>query len=286
MDYVTFGGSKIPVAADVDVFIAGGGSAGVGAAIAAGRAGLKTFVAERIFCLGGMMTAGLMSKIAISFNNHGIAEELLKRLDAYQKTNFLSGRHEVPIDPELAKWMLDKMVVEEAGADVHFGTTITAVLKEHNNINAVIIDSINGLEAVRAKYYIDCSGDGQLGFKAGASYVVGNTEGYSSSPTLMFRIANVDIDRVIFAMEADPETFASEQKTYSNHTVTPRQNREAIAKTNYAHFADFMPFIRQKVKEHPGFLSDWEFKMMMQRGLIFMNQPDRTHVLVNSTRIP
>jgi hypothetical protein len=233
-----------------------------------------------------MMTAGLMSKIAISFNNHGIAEELLKRLDAYQKTDFLSGRHEVPIDPELTKWMLDKMVVEEAGADVHFGTTITAVLKENNNINAVIIDSINGLEAVRAKYYIDCSGDGQLGFKAGASYVIGNSEGYSSSPTLMFRIANVDIEKIICAMESDPDTFASEQKTYSNHTVTPRQNREAIAKTHYAHFADFMPFIRQKVKEHPDFLNDWEFEMMMQRGLIFMNQPEGMHVLVNSTRIP
>jgi hypothetical protein len=286
MDYVTFEDNKVPVTADVDVFIAGGGSAGVGAAIAAGRAGIKTFVAERMFCLGGMMTAGLMSKIAISRTNHGIGEELLKRLDAWQHTNFLSGRHEVPVDPELTKWMLDTMVVSEAGADVRFGTTITAVIKENKTINAVIIDSINGLEAVRARYYIDCTGDGQMGFKAGASYVVGNEDGYSSSPTLMFRIGNVDIEKTIFAMETDPETFASEQNRYTNHKVTPKQNRDAIGRTNYAHFADFIPFIRRKVKETPGFLSEWEFEMMVQRGLIFMNQPDGTHVLVNSTRIP
>jgi hypothetical protein len=182
--------------------------------------------------------------------------------------------------------MLDTMVVSEAGANVRFGTTITAVIRENETINAVIIDSINGLEAVRAKYYIDCTGDGQLGFKAGASYVVGNKDGYGSSPTLMFRIGNVDIEKTISAMEADPETFASEQNTYANHKVTPKQNRDAINKTNYAHFADFIPFIRRKVKENPGFLSEWEFEMMVQRGLIFMNQPDKTHVLVNSTRIP
>jgi flavin-dependent dehydrogenase len=125
--------------------------------------------------------------------------------------------------------MLDKMAVEEAGGEVFFGTTITDVITEGRTIKAVIIDSINGLEAVKAKYYIDCTGDGQLGFKAGASYVVGNEEGYSSSPTLMFRMANVDIDRLISEMEAHRDTLGlSVHQTYTRHQMTPWQNRKAI----------------------------------------------------------
>ena len=286
MDYVTWAGRKIPLAAKADLFVAGGGCAGTGAAIAAARAGLKTFVAERMFALGGTMTCALMSKIAISSSNHGIAEELITRLDGLQKSNFLASRHEVPVDPELAKLMLDKMVIEEAGAQVRFGTSVCDVIKNGRGIEYAVIDSVNGFEAVEAKYFADCSGDGQLAFKAGASHVTGGEEGYSSSPTLMFRVANVDIERLISEMEARPGIYASERESYSSHRISPSRNRENIASDKYAHFADFVPLIRQKAKENPGFFTGGELELLLQRGLIFMNQPQGTHVLVNSTRIP
>jgi hypothetical protein len=182
--------------------------------------------------------------------------------------------------------MLDRMVVEEAGADLRFGATICDVIAANRDIEYVIIDSINGFEAVKANYFVDCTGDGQLGFKAGVSYAVGNDQGYGSSPTLLFRVANVDIEKLICEMEAHPDTYASERDTYSNHKISPRQNRENIANDKYAHFADFVPLIRQKVKENPGFLTEEEFEKILQRGILFMNQPQGTHVLVNSTRIP
>ena len=286
MDYVSWADKKIPVAAKVDLFIAGGGCAGTGAAIAAGRAGMRTFIAERMFALGGTMTSALMSKIAISASNHGIAEEFIKRLDAVQQSDFLSSRHEVPIDPELAKWMLDKMVIDEAGAETRFGASVCDVIKDGRKIEYAVIDSINGFEAVEAEYFADCSGDGQLAFKAGASFMAGNDQGFGSSPTLMFRVANVDIEKLISEMEEHPDIYASERDTYSNHKISPAQNRINIAEGRYAHFADFIPLMRRKAKENPGFFSDWELEMLLQRGLIFMNQPQGTHVLVNSTRIP
>ncbi|MDR2952030.1 MAG: FAD-dependent oxidoreductase, partial [Treponema sp.] len=205
--------------------------------------------------------------------------------DAYQKSNFLSSRHEVPVDPELCKWMLDRMVIEEAGADVRFGTVVCDVIANGRKIEYVVIDSINGFEAVKARYFADCTGDGQLAFKAGASYTVGDGEGYGSSPSLLFRVANVDIEKLISEMEAHPDVYAMERGTYSNHKLSPRQNRENIANDKYAHFADFVPLLRRVVKENPGFLTEWELEKMLQRGLIFMNQPQGTHVLVNSTRI-
>jgi len=286
MEYINWSEKKIPVTGSYDLFIAGGGCAGAGAAIAAGRSGIKTFAAERMFALGGTMTNALMSKIAISSCNHGIAEEFIKRLDAYQKSNFLASRHEVPVDPELCKWMLDRMVIDEAGTEVRFGTTICDVVSNNRRIEYVIIDSINGFEAVKADYFADCTGDGQLSFKAGSSYSIGNDEGYGSSPSLLFRVANVDIEKLISDMEAHPDAYVPERNTYSNHKLRPSQNRENIANGRYAHFADFVPFIRQKVKENTGFLTEWELEKILQRGLIFMYQPKGTHVLVNSTRIP
>jgi NADPH-dependent 2,4-dienoyl-CoA reductase/sulfur reductase-like enzyme len=49
---------RIPVRHEVDVFVAGGGPAGIAAAVAAARQGARVFLAERNTCLGGMGTAG------------------------------------------------------------------------------------------------------------------------------------------------------------------------------------------------------------------------------------
>ena len=52
---------EIPVIAEADVLVCGGGPAGVGAAITAARQGVKTMVIEKEDCLGGIATAGMMS---------------------------------------------------------------------------------------------------------------------------------------------------------------------------------------------------------------------------------
>ena len=285
MEYVVISQKKIPVAYDVDILVAGGGCAGVGAAISGARSGAKTLVVERMFCLGGMMTSGLMSKIALCERNNGVAKELIERFDAYQHTSFLKSRPEVPIDPEVAKVVLDKMVIEEAGAQVLFGTSVTSVVMTGKHIDYVIINGLNGEEAVKAKFFIDCTGDGQLAYVAGAEHMVGDAEGYSSSPTMMFRVANVDIDELITAMEHDKLLSATEYSSYSAHDIKPYKNRENIADDIYAHFADFVPFMKQKFEEYPELFSEWEKKVLLCRGVLFMNQPEPNHVLVNCTRI-
>lgn len=57
-------GREIPVVADVDVLVVGGGPAGVCAAVAAARAGASTFLVERHGFLGGMWTAGMVLTLA------------------------------------------------------------------------------------------------------------------------------------------------------------------------------------------------------------------------------
>ena len=78
----------IPVAADVDVLAVGAGPAGVGAALAAARAGASTLLVEKAASLGGTWTLGMQTH-ATCFHDRqgrvivgGIALEILRRLHA------------------------------------------------------------------------------------------------------------------------------------------------------------------------------------------------------------
>ena len=286
MKTITVKEHEVPVVADVDVFIAGGGCAGVGAAISAGRAGLKVYLAERLFCLGGMMSAGLMSKIAIAPQNLGLATELIGRMDAMQGTHYLQSRPEVPIDPETAKTVLDELVIDECHVDVHFGTVVSGVVKDGRRIQAVLISNIEGEQAVTAKYYIDCTGDGQLGYLAGAQCMAEGGGSYSSAPTLMFRVGNCDLDELYHFMADNRELMESEYVTYKRHLMPPEKWRGNIDKELYAHMADFVKYIRLKCAERRDLFSKEEETILLRRGLLFMNQPAPGHVLVNSTTRP
>jgi hypothetical protein len=280
-DYVLIQEQKVPVSAAADIVIAGGGPAGIGAAIAASREGARVILVERMFCLGGTMTSGLVSKIAISHRNRGIAAELLERMDRYQGTSFAQSRPEVPVDPELAKLLLDKMVIDEAAVDVRFGLTLTQVVKEGREVKALILNGVNAFQAIRAKYLIDCTGDGQLGFLAGAAYMRGDEEGgFGSAPSLLFRVAHVDVDKFIAACEEDEETYKSDHSRYS-----PREARERYHSDRYVFFANYMPLVRRRIEENPQMFSEWERQVLTTRGLVFLNQPQQGVVLVNSTRI-
>lgn len=63
-----------------DIVVAGGGPAGIGAAIAAARNGAKTLLVEGTNCLGGMLTNGLVGMIRTAGDNGGIVREFWDRL--------------------------------------------------------------------------------------------------------------------------------------------------------------------------------------------------------------
>ena len=63
MATITEPAQEVPIAADVDVCVVGGGTAGIAAALGAARAGARTMLVEAHGGLGGQMTLGYVNMI-------------------------------------------------------------------------------------------------------------------------------------------------------------------------------------------------------------------------------
>ena len=168
---------ELPIYADVDVVVCGGGPGGFSAAIAAARHGARTLLIERYGFLGGLATGGLVAPI-LGHHAHDsakpIVEGLLKELT--ERMHALGGaptweealsKWGVNFDAETFKRVADLMA-QEAGVQVLLHTLVTDVIMDGGKIAAVIIENKSGRQAVRAKIVIDGTGDADIVFRAGA----------------------------------------------------------------------------------------------------------------------
>lgn len=176
-----------------DVVVAGGGTAGVVAAVAAARQGAKTMLIERKGYTGGTVTEG--GTALHSFYNlwkafpgvrkrkvvRGIPEEIIDRLARVGGT---TGYPEMArgydydsvctaIDTELYKLVTFEML-DEAGVFVAVNTLLTGAIMEGHRVRGVIAESRAGREAIYAKALVDCTAYGDLAAYAGADYTEPN----------------------------------------------------------------------------------------------------------------
>jgi len=177
------------------VLVAGGGAAGLAAAVASARSGADTLLMERYGFLGGMATAGLVNPFMDWHAGGeslvaGIFQEVLDRMRA--AGGFGHGREPKAFDPEVLKLVADEMC-REAGVRVRFHTLVAAVTRAGDRISAIRTDSKSGREKWSADVYVDCTGDADLAFLAGVPCEQGREEdGLTQPMTLNFRMANVD----------------------------------------------------------------------------------------------
>jgi len=204
---VSFG--EVPIVREKQVIVAGGGPAGIAAAIAAARNGASTILLERYGYLGGMASTGLP---LLTFHDKkgsqvikGIANEMVDKLFdrgatlGHLPAEFTEHRLPstvTPIDPEEFKYLSIEMAIE-AGVELRLHSWAFEVFKEEKNVKGLITLSKNGLEAIKGDIIIDCTGDGDLAVRAGADYEQGRLEdGKSQPPSLMFTMANVNTEEM------------------------------------------------------------------------------------------
>jgi hypothetical protein len=175
---------------DVDVLVAGGGVAGVSAALTAARSGLRTLLVESQISLGGLATNGYVNGIA------GLVDGNCKEwLDRMESEGYLIRRpHQSAIDPEKAKFVLERMLLE-ANARILYGTHVIDTVVENNRIREAVCHTKSGKMTISAKIIIDTTGDADVAAYAGVPYETGGNDfaGFNMSTTLAFRLANVNM---------------------------------------------------------------------------------------------
>lgn len=171
---------EIPVEEDFDVLVAGGGPAGTAAAICAARQGAKVLLAEATGCLGGMGTSGLVTTFGPVSDGRqmlvgGIMRQIILTLQQrgdlgpHVVPDYLHSQHNrwVPFKPEALKRLLDEMV-QEAGVDVRFFTRVIDAQTTGRRVDGAVISNVEGYRYIRARTFIDATGDAALSDLCGA----------------------------------------------------------------------------------------------------------------------
>ncbi len=164
-----------------DVLVAGGGFAGISAALAAAREGAKVLLCEKEFALGGLATLGLVTiylPLCDGCGNQmsfGIAEELFKlsikygAQDLYPSAWLEGGsreekskkRYMVQYNPHVFEALVEQLLIDE-GVEILYGTSICSLRCENEKIRYVILENKTGRSAVEVKSVVDATGDADI----------------------------------------------------------------------------------------------------------------------------
>ncbi|MBQ7566979.1 MAG: FAD-dependent oxidoreductase [Oscillospiraceae bacterium] len=187
IEYSEFKNEYAPLYGEYDVVVCGGGMAGVGAAVAAGRAGAKTILIENTSALGGIATMGIVN-IPLDFLS-GLGQELFAELEK------LGGLRKRNSDPEKHKLVFDRMV-KAAGCDLLLVTPVIDAIVDGNTIKGVIVHTKEGRRSIMGKRFVDASGDSDLVYFAGGETEVGREKDHMSMGcSLEFVLGGVDFDK-------------------------------------------------------------------------------------------
>lgn len=252
-----------------DVFVAGGGIAGISAAIAAARSGKNVILTERQFMLGGLATAGLVTiylPLCDGLGNQvsfALAEELLKlsvstwhdNERGYQnwienpiENTSETHRYEVNFNPQLFAISAEQLLLKE-NVKILYGTTAVATSVKNGKIEAVICENKSGRFAITAKSFIDATGDADLGK-------------FSNTPCETFKQGNVlaawyysnenngyDLKMLGFADIPDSQKTEQEKKKAIQSKRYIGLDGEEISEMTYASHNSIMnDYLKRKAK--------------------------------------
>jgi hypothetical protein len=227
-----------PLVADVDVAIVGGGSAGSTAAIAAARRGASVLLIDRLPFLGGTSTAVLDTFYGFVTPGQrprkvvgGVADEIvagLRRLGpVVERPNTYGAGTGITYLPDHLKVVWEDAVVR-SGSRVLLHAMLQQADVGHGHVRSVVIATRAGPMRVRARVFIDASGDSDLCAAAGLGYEAAGVVEPAQTLTTTFRLANVDLDRRRTVSKADLHARMAEASASGAYDLPRRDGSDHI----------------------------------------------------------
>ena len=197
---LNFSDVNLPTVCDADICICGGGSAGTAAAVSAARNGLKTVLIERGIVLGGQQTQGLVYPCMPTFapaSDTPYISEVNARMRKNgveptdpERTMPTSGG--ACYQPEILATIYDE-ICAETGVEIFYNTNLIGAKVEEGKIISAVIQTIEGFAEVRAKIFVDATGDALLSRFSGVPVAKGSEKSGKNQPmSFRFEMGGVD----------------------------------------------------------------------------------------------
>ena len=277
----------LPAESGYDLLVAGGGPAGTAAAISAARLGARVLLAEATGRLGGMGTSGMVAAFDPMANGErnlvgGIMLEILetlyerKELPPQVTPDYWHRYFQTwtPFNPESLKRLLDELAVN-AGVEVRFFTRVVDADIEDKTLKGVVLSQVDGLRYVKARSFVDATGDAVLSDLCGVSYrEAGRDTPHIMPATLTTLCSNVDWDRFAKAFNG---------VDLGDDPVRPKPHFQFLGKAiSDGHFS-------QPDRHVPGLWQIGQFIGYMNAGHVFdlnsVNQKSLTEGMMQGRRL-
>jgi len=210
---------RTPLNDRYDVVVAGAGTAGIIAAVAAARNDARVLLLERGGFLGGHIATQLLEHSAGWFDARGartvggIPQELVDRLvragasPGHIRDDTGYTRFRVPVNHEKFKSVVTAMVAE-AGVDFLLFSPIVSSIVEHQQLHAVLVENKSGRTAYAVRAAVDTSGDADLAHAAGCEFLAARDGSSFTQPvSLLFKLGGIDHRRLVEYVAANPGDF-------------------------------------------------------------------------------
>ncbi|MGC0273143.1 FAD-dependent oxidoreductase [Pseudactinotalea sp. Z1739] len=263
-----------------DVIVAGGGTAGAIAAIAAARTGARTLVVEPHSYLGGNLSLGMNLLGAADAEGYwalgGIGRELIERLIPIHGATAPQLDPQfgsiLAHDPEMLKVALLEMAVAEE-LDILFHAIVVGCVSGNGSVTGLEVATKAGVRTIEASAIVDATGDADILAAAGGSFEHGRGPDRKSQPaSRIFRVGGVDMKRVFDYLAENPADIKP-PRGWTGDTY----DIDALRATPGATIEAFGDLIRRAKKAGDWTIPRWRL------GLYTL--PDRDEVGVNVTRV-
>lgn len=192
---------EVPVVAEAEVVVVGGGTAGFIAAIAAARSGARTLLIERMGYLSGALSGTYATNPGHFGDSErrqiigGIPWEFMERMERAGAALINRETFRVQTFPEAAKGIALEMTLE-AGVELYLYTWASELLMEGERIRGLVVQNKSGREAILGQAFVDATGDADVAHLAGApSELLPPDELWQTSVDLT--VCNVDAAKVM-----------------------------------------------------------------------------------------